>query len=59
MPEKEFSCTQCNSPEGRCSCTKYCTLCGNLEGTRLVEDGYYYCGECREACDYKTQDEMS
>jgi hypothetical protein len=24
---------------------------------RLTEDGQYYCPDCREACDYKTQDQ--
>jgi len=25
---------------------------------RLTEDGQYYCVDCREACDYKTQDQV-
>jgi hypothetical protein len=24
---------------------------------RLTEDGQYYCLDCREACDYKTQEQ--
>ena len=56
MARKIFQCYVCGQPEERCSCEKYCTLCHSDYGVRLTEDGQYYCVDCREACDYKTQD---
>jgi hypothetical protein len=47
----------CDQPEERCTCHKYCALCHSDFGLRLTEDGQYYCVDCREACDYKTQDQ--
>jgi hypothetical protein len=58
MSEKRFLCIQCDLPEERCVCEKYGTLCKNPEGVRLVGDGLYYCRDCREACDYRTEDEV-
>ena len=57
MPWKEFRCLVCNQPEERCTCIKYCALCQTDYRVRLTEDGQYYCADCREACDYKTQDQ--
>jgi hypothetical protein len=58
MESKEFKCAQCDLPEERCTCQRYCCLCQNMDGVRLVGDGLYYCNDCREACDYRTQDEV-
>jgi hypothetical protein len=38
--------------EERCTCDKYCYICLGANDVRLVEDGCYYCLECREVCDY-------
>jgi hypothetical protein len=57
MEWKEFKCIVCDQTEERCICPKYCALCQSDYGPRLCEDGQYYCVDCREACDYKTQDE--
>ncbi len=56
MEQKVFLCAVCNQPEDRCQCVKYCSLCHSDYEVRLVEDGLYYCRDCREACDYKAQD---
>ncbi len=56
MARKIFHCYSCGQPEDRCNCEKYCALCHADYGVRLTEDGQYYCLDCREACDYKTQD---
>lgn len=58
MPSQAFKCASCDLPEERCECPKYCCLCQNPETVRLVGDGLYYCADCREACDYRTQDEL-
>jgi len=44
-------CSQCDQPESKCSCDRYCCYCKGLEGIRLCVDGQYYCPDCREACD--------
>ena len=44
-------CAQCDLPESKCECTKYCTYCQGLEGIRLCADGAYYCPDCREVCE--------
>ena len=49
-------CAQCEKPEARCECEKYCILCQSQVGVRLCTDGLLYCEPCREACDYKTVD---
>lgn len=56
MTPKIFHCYICGETEERCQCDKYCALCHADYGVRLTEDGQYYCTDCREACDYKTQD---
>ena len=54
---KEFKCGVCDKPEKQCSCHKYCALCQSDYALRLTEDGQYYCTDCREACDYRTQEQ--
>lgn len=44
-------CVQCDMPEEKCVCEKYCTYCQSQTGIRLCEDGLYYCPDCREACE--------
>ena len=58
MPREAFKCAQCDQPEERCVCQRYCCLCQSTETIRLVGDGLYYCRDCREACDYRTEDEL-
>jgi hypothetical protein len=58
MARKIFRCIVCDQPEELCHCLKYCALCHADHGLRLTEDGQYYCADCREICDYKTQDEV-
>lgn len=53
---RKLVCMQCEAPESRCVCEKYCCLCQTLLDVRLCQDGLYYCAPCREACDYKTAD---
>jgi len=45
-------CSQCELPEHKCDCDKYCCLCMGEHDVRLCKDGLYYCLDCREACDY-------
>ena len=49
---------QCEMPEDKCECEKYCAFCQGQVGVRLCQDGLYYCPPCREACDYKASDEV-
>ncbi len=58
MAEREFRCIVCDQTEEYCHCNKYCALCQSDYSVRLTEDGQYYCVDCREACDYKTQDQV-
>jgi len=58
MVYKEFHCIVCVQPEEKCTCPKYCAFCHSDYGVRLIEDGQYYCRDCREVCDYKTQDQV-
>jgi hypothetical protein len=44
-------CAQCDLPEERCTCEKYCTICKGQHNVRLCMDGLYYCPDCREACE--------
>src|SRR5215472_3641981 len=44
-------CVQCEMPEERCACERYCTICNGQHSIRLCSDGLYYCPDCREACD--------
>lgn len=49
-------CAQCEMPERRCECDKYCVLCQGQVDIRLCHDGLYYCEACRQACDYQLAD---
>lgn len=51
-----FICQQCDQPERKCGCERFCTLCQATYSVRLCEDGLYYCVDCREACDYRVED---
>ena len=46
-------CSQCDKPESKCTCDKYCCFCQSLYYIRLCIDGLYYCPDCREACDIR------
>jgi len=50
MPN-EVVCCQCNLPESKCDCERYCCYCQGQENVRLGADGQYYCPDCRVACD--------
>ncbi len=54
MAEK-FICIQCDQQEAKCQCDKFCIVCQGNHDVRLVNDGTYYCLECREACDLQAQ----
>jgi hypothetical protein len=47
-------CSQCDKPENKCDCSRYCCYCQGLERVRLCLDGKYYCPDCREACEIHT-----
>jgi hypothetical protein len=49
-------CSQCEQPEHRCECEKYCVLCQGQLDVSLCVDGLYYCDACRQACDYKVSE---
>jgi hypothetical protein len=49
-------CVQCDKPEEKCTCEKYCCYCQSQQGVRLCIDGLYYCPDCREACDVRVVD---
>ncbi len=51
--KSSIRCVQCEQIEEHCECDKYCLLCNGQLDVRLCMDGRYYCGACREACDYK------
>jgi hypothetical protein len=44
-------CSQCDLPEEKCACDRYCCYCQGQLGIRLCVDGKYYCPDCREACE--------
>jgi hypothetical protein len=44
-------CSQCDQPELKCKCEKYCCFCLAQFNVKLCVDGLYYCPDCREACD--------
>lgn len=44
-------CSQCDLPENKCECDRYCCYCQGQEHIRLCMDGKYYCPDCREACE--------
>ena len=50
-----YKCAVCDQTEANCTCNKYCALCQGDHDVRLVQDGMYYCLECREACDFQAQ----
>ena len=54
MAEK-FICMLCDQVEENCRCTRFCCLCQSEHNVRLVQDGNYYCLDCREACDFQAQ----
>ena len=56
MARKIFLCCVCGQPEDRCECDKHCALCHADYGVGLTKVGQYYCADCREACDFRTQD---
>jgi len=49
-------CMQCDQPESKCACEKYCCCCQAQTNIRLCVDGLYYCPDCREACDVRLGD---
>lgn len=51
-----FLCAQCDQPESKCQCERFCCLCQSQRNVRLVGDGLYYCVDCREVCDYHTEE---
>jgi hypothetical protein len=55
--QKKYYCMQCELTEEKCDCEKYCCQCQGQVGIRLCQDGLYYCPPCREACDYRVQDQ--
>jgi hypothetical protein len=50
-----YICVQCDKPEDKCNCERFCILCQGQHDVRLVQDGNYYCLECRESCDFAAQ----
>jgi hypothetical protein len=46
-------CSQCEKPENKCDCVRYCCYCQGSEHIRLCVDGKYYCPDCREACEVR------
>ena len=44
------------SPKINAIATVLCALCRSFYEIRLCEDGLYYCNDCRDASDYRTQD---
>lgn len=50
---RKIVCGQCERPEAKCVCDKFCVLCQTDSGVRLCTDGFLYCETCRLACDYK------
>ncbi len=53
MPYTKVVCAQCDLPESKCACDRYCCYCQGHDGVRLCVDGIYYCPECREACEVR------
>ena len=56
---ERFLCAMCDRPEESCQCIRCCAICQNPDGVRLVGDGLWYCYDCREACDYKSEDQVT
>ena len=49
-------CSECEKPESKCTCDKYCSYCQSQYYIRMAVDGRYYCPDCREACDVAVAD---
>jgi hypothetical protein len=47
---------QCEMPEHKCECEKFCCLCQSQIEIRLCQDGLFYCPPCRQACNYIVAD---
>lgn len=56
--KKRVLCAQCEMPEHRCECERYCALCQGEIEVRLCMDGLYYCEACRQACDYEAVEKV-
>jgi hypothetical protein len=56
--KKKVLCSQCELPEHRCDCERYCVLCQGQIEVRLCTDGLYYCEACRQACDYEAVEKI-
>src|SRR5260370_17118823 len=41
-------CAQCDLPEDRCACEKYCTICKGQQNVRLCSDGLSYSPHSRD-----------
>ncbi|HZU23654.1 MAG TPA: hypothetical protein VE998_12550 [Terriglobales bacterium] len=54
-----FRCMQCELPEERCACQKYCNWCMSEHDVRLCFDGLFYCLDCREAGDLSVQNRVT
>jgi hypothetical protein len=51
-----FICVTCSKLEQQCKCDRFCMLCQSDFQVRLCEDGYYYCKDCRDACDFRSEE---
>jgi len=51
------ACMCCSKAEKQCQCHRYCIICEGDYRIRLCEDGYYYCQDCRDACEYRAEGE--
>jgi hypothetical protein len=54
-----YHCSSCGKLEKDCRCERFCSLCQADYTIRLCEDGYCYCEDCRDACDYRCDDKDS
>jgi hypothetical protein len=52
---ERYKCMVCEQEEDNCVCQKYCAICQSENDCRMWSDGFYYCQECREVCDYQPQ----
>ena len=52
-------CSSCSKFEKDCRCERLCILCQADYNVRLCGDGYYYCKDCRDVCDYRCDDKDS
>jgi hypothetical protein len=51
-----FVCGTCSKLERQCQCDRFCMLCQSDFQVRLCEDGFYYCKDCRDACDFRSEE---